>query len=141
MSFKFLENIATADLAFEAQAQSEEKLFEQAAQALTSAMVDPATIKQIRKTEISLTAVNLEDLLYDFLSEIVAIKDSDGLLFSKYQIKIKGDKGFKLQAACFGEEINPETQELKDDVKAVTKHKFFVEKSGNKFRAQVILDV
>lgn len=141
MRFKFLEKIATADLAFEAEAESEAKLFEEAAQALTFAMVEPSTIKTRRKMEIVLHSGNLPDLLYDFLSEIVAIKDSDGLLFSKYQVKIKGDKGFKLQAACFGEEINPETQELKDDVKAITKHKFKLEKTKNGYLTQVILDV
>ena len=141
MPFKFLEGIATVDLAFEAQALSEEKLFEEAAQALTSAMADPATIKQKRKTEISLQAANIEDLLYDFLSEIVAIKDADGLLFSKYQVKLTKNGGYKLQAACHGEEINPDTQELKDDVKAVTKHKFSLEKVGDKFKVQGVLDV
>ena len=141
MPFKFLEGIATADLAFEAKAQSEEKLFEEAAQALTTAMVEPSTIKQRRKMEIVLHSGNLPDLLYDFLSEIVAIKDANGLLFSKYQIKIGGNAGYKLSAVCFGEEINPETQELKDDVKAITKHKFKLEKTDQGYLAQVILDV
>lgn len=141
MPFKFLEGIATADLAFEAVGKSETEVFQEAALALSSAMVVPETLKTKRKMEINLTAVNLADLLYDFLSEIVAIKDSDGLLFSKYQIKLVKNDKFKLQAVCFGEEINPETQELRDDVKAVTKHQFLLEKIGDKFRAQVILDV
>lgn len=141
MPFKFLEAIATADLAFEAEGKTETEVFAESAQALTSAMVDPATVKQIRKMEINFKAANLPDLLYDFLSEIVAVKDSDGLLFSKYQIKLAKNDKYKLSATCFGEEINPETQDLRDDVKAVTKHKFFLEKTEDGFKAQVILDV
>ncbi len=141
MPFKFLEDIATADLAFEARGNSETEVFAEAAMALTSAMVDPVTVKQVRKMEINLTAKTFQDLLYDFLSEIVAIKDTDGLLFSKYQVKLVKNDKFKLQASCFGEEINPEIQDLRDDVKAVTKHQFLFEKIGDKFRAQVVLDV
>lgn len=141
MPFKFLEKIATADLAFEAEAESEAKLFEEAALALSTAMVKPETVKTKRKMEINLHSKDLPSLLYDFLSEIVAIKDSDGLLFSKYEVKLTKNGGYKLAAKCFGEEINPETQELRDDVKAVTKHKFFLEKQGSKFAARVILDV
>lgn len=141
-SFKFLEDIAWADLAFRAQGKDIEDLFKNCAAAVTEAMVDPQTIDPKQEVEVKLEAKNLDDLLYDFLSEIVAIKDEDGILFSQFAVKIKKLKnGFGLQAKLKGEEINPESQKLRDDVKAVTLHHFELKKVADGFEAQVILDV
>jgi len=138
--FEFLENSAFADLAFRAYGANLDELFSNAACALTSAMVDPKTVKEKQKVEIQLEAKNPDELLYDFLSEIVAIKDADGILFSKFKVKVEKNKKYHLSASAWGEEINPETQDLRDDVKAVTKHQFGIEKEKD-YLATVILDV
>jgi SHS2 domain-containing protein len=139
--FEFLENIAWADLAFRASGASLEELFLNSALALTSAMVDPQTVKAEKEVEIKLEGENPSELLYDFLSEIVLIKDADGILFSKFKVKVGKNKKYYLSALAWGEEINPETQELRDDVKAITRHQFGLKKIDGGFEAQVILDV
>jgi len=141
VKFEFLEDIAWADLAFRARGASLEKLFLNSALALTSAMVDPETVKTEKEVEIKLERENPAELLYDFLSEIVAIKDADGILFSKFKVKVVQNKKYHLSASAWGEEINPETQELRDDVKAVTRHKFGIEKEKEEYSATVVLDI
>lgn len=141
-SFKFLEDIAWADLAFRAQGKTISDLFKNCAVAVTEAMVDPQTIDPKQEVEVKLESPNLDDLLYDFLSEIVAIKDADGLLFSQFDIKINKEKNvYELHAKLKGEEVNPDVQEVRDDVKAVTRHHFELKKVADGFEAQVILDV
>jgi SHS2 domain-containing protein len=128
-------------LAFRACGASLEELFLNSALALTSAMVDPETVKTEKEVEIKLEGENPSELLYDFLSEIVSIKDADGILFSKFKVKVGQNKKYHLSASAWGEEINPETQELRDDVKAVTRHKFGIEKGKEEYSATIVLDV
>ena len=83
-------------------------------------------------------AENEKDLLYNFLSELVFIKDSGQLIFSKVKVLIK--KG-KLKAVLFGDKINPGKQELRNDIKAITLHMFNLEKTKNNFKARVVVDI
>jgi len=141
-SYKFLEDITWADLAFRAQGQTIEELFKNCALAVTEAMVDPQTVAVKEEVEVKLEAGTLDDLLYDFLSEIVAIKDADGLLFSQFDVRVGRKNGkYELSAKLEGEEVDPDVQEVRDDVKAVTRHHFEVAKVHDGYEAQVILDV
>src|SRR3989344_3577578 len=103
MKFKFLEDVAIADIAFEAYGKNLENLFENCALALSDCMVNLKQIKPKIKKEIKLESDKLESLLYDFLSEIIFIKDTDGFLFFKYKIEIKQNKNFQLKATCEGD--------------------------------------
>lgn len=142
MKFKLLEGITVADVAFEAYGKTVEELFENAALALTSVMVDVKTVGGIHNLEFKIQNEKLEDLLFDFLSEIVFLKDSKNLLFSKYRITIEKQHNLNILHATFlGEEINRKKHHLKIDVKAVTKHQFFLREDKNGFRCRVVLDV
>lgn len=141
--FRFLTDIATADLAFEAFGKTYNELFENAGLALESAMVDPKTIVPSRIKKIKLHADSLENLFFSFLEELVYLKDAEQLLFNRIKCDIKkSSKGYQLSSRLSGGKINPAKHKLGVDVKAVTKHMFKVEKLPNKtFRTQVILDV
>ena len=68
MSYKFLEDISLADVAFEASGKTLEELFESAALATTNVMIkDLKTIKPKIKKKIKLHASTVENLLHDFL--------------------------------------------------------------------------
>jgi len=87
--FKFLENVAIADVAFEAYGVTPEQLFENAAMALMEVMAETSSIISRQSLVVRLEAPNSTDLLFDFLSELVFLKDRDNLLFSKFKIKIQ----------------------------------------------------
>lgn len=140
-SFTFLPDIAIADVAFEAVAPSLNELFETAAQATFEVMVETKTIIPTITKKISLTASTLENLLYDFLSEIIFLKDTGSLVFSETKVSVTEGKTFSLQATLKGASINADTQKLGNDVKAVTMHMFFIKKEKNGYRARVVLDI
>jgi SHS2 domain-containing protein len=80
--------------------------------------------------------------LFNFLSELVFVKDSEQLLFSRFDIDIfPENNGWKVKCECFGEKIDPEKHELLVDVKAVTMHKFAIEETKNGWKARVVLDI
>lgn len=139
MKYKFLDH--TADIMFEAYGSSLNKLFENSGLATEETMITLSQIKQVIKKEITLENKDIENLLYDFLAELIYLKDAELLLFSKIKVKInKLNSLYKLKSELFGEKLN-KTHEQKVDVKAITYHKFKIEKENNKYKSIVILDI
>ena len=140
--YKFLEDVAIADIAFEAYGKSWNELFENCAEAIFHLTVDLKTLKPRIKKEIKLDNEKIDNLLYDFLSEILYIKDADALIFCKSKVVIKKrNVRFYLKAFFNGDKINSKTQTLENDIKAVTMHMFKVEKNKSHFKATVVVDI
>ncbi|MBI4015142.1 MAG: archease [Candidatus Aenigmarchaeota archaeon] len=144
MSYKFLEDIAIADVAFEADGKTIENMFEQAGLALENTMVkELETVKTTDKRKITAEGKDTETLLHNFLEELVYIKDAELLLFSKFsgtKIAEKNGKWF-METTGLGEPLNQKKHELLVDVKAVSWHKFSVSKVRGGFKSTVILDI
>src|SRR3989338_4767418 len=97
--YKFLENVAIADIAIEAYGKNLNELFENSAFAIFEESADIKKINEKEKKEINLTAKNAEDLLFDFLSEILFLKDTYSMIFKKSTIKIsKKTDGYSINA-------------------------------------------
>lgn len=143
MPYKYLEDIATADIAFEAWGNTLEEMFVAAADATMNVMVwDLKTITSQRNKKISAEADALDMLLFRFLQELIFFKDAERLLLRTPQVSITTQDGhYTLQADAEGEVLNPEKHDLVADVKAVTLHRFRVEKTSRGWEATVILDV
>ena len=140
MKYKFLEH--TADTMFEAYGKSLEELFENAALALEEIMVKLSSLDLKEHYEITLESDSVEGLLYDFLSELIFVKDTEGLLFKKFDVVIEHkNKKYELYAKCEGEHIDRDKHELADDAKAVTKHLFEIKQEKSKWIAKVIVDI
>ncbi len=142
MPYKFLEDVAIADVAFEATGKTVEELFKSAALAVINTQVkDLKSVKQKISKEIKVESDSIEMLLFNFLQELIFLKDAELLLFSKFDIKITQDKKYKLKAKTYGEKLNMKKHELLVDVKAVSLHNFKVVKIKSRWEADVILDV
>jgi SHS2 domain-containing protein len=138
-TFKIIEEGAFGDYEFEAEAESLEKLFSVCALATFEAVTDVSEVAAIEARTFDISAESLEELLYLFLAELICIKDTENIFFSRFEISI-GDK-FKLSCKASGERINGKKHTLKTDVKAVTYHKLEVGKKGTGYGAHVILDL
>jgi SHS2 domain-containing protein len=138
--YEFLPGVAIADLAFEVHAESLNELFSLSAQALFDAMVELQDVRPEHEVRISLTAEKLDNLLFDWLAELVYQKDLDAQLFSQFEVSIDENGNCKLDATVRGEPIDPVRHQLKTDVKAITYHMFKLEKKGNGYYARVVLD-
>ena len=138
--YEFIPGVAIADLAFEVYAESLEELFSLSAQALFDAMVELRDVRPEHEVRISLTTEKLDNLLFDWLAELVYQKDLDAQLFSQFEVSINENGNCKLDATVRGEPIDPARHQLKTDVKAITYHMFKLEKKGNGYYARVVLD-
>ena len=138
--YRFLEDVAIADIAYEAYGKDLNELFENAAMAIFELSASLDTINAKQKLEINLENKKIENLLYDFLSEILFLKDSKYMVFKEVKVKIIQNKIFKLNAILKGDTINPAKQQLENDIKAVTMHMFKIEKSKSGYKATIVVD-
>jgi len=140
MPFRFLPDIALADIAFEAESNSINGLFESSALAVSDIMVDPRTLRSDTTRKVRISSEDLDRLLYDFLTEIIVVKDVDSLLFREVEVKVATDQK-SLEATMKGEPIDRDRHLLRNDVKAVTMYMFGVRREGSRWKATVVLDI
>ncbi len=139
-TYRFLEDVAIADAAFQAEAESLEELFALCAQAAFDVMADTKTIEPKSKEGIELAGENLDELLFDWLAELIYLKDLKSMLFSRFDIEIRKKNGYSLKASIWGEPADQKKHRVRVDVKAVTYHLLEVKKEDNKWTARVVLD-
>lgn len=151
MKYRFLEDVATADIAFEAYGKTLAELFQNCAQALMAVMADPKAINPITNYQLRITSKTIEELLFDFLNELVFLKDKENAIFCKFDLIIhddtssyhrkRRDQKYKLEAKMGGETIDPKRHRLRADIKAATWHLFKIEKKEKNYRARVVVDI
>jgi SHS2 domain-containing protein len=141
-TFRFLEEIALADIAFEAEGESIEEVFRGATQALLESMANPSTVSGVWTRAIELSDVDPSALLFDWLSEVVYWKDAEGVVFREAPLTLTQEGGvWLLHARLIGAPVNHQTQELHADVKGVTKHLYKLKPTGDRWKVRVVLDV
>ncbi|HEY5991401.1 MAG TPA: archease [Candidatus Udaeobacter sp.] len=143
MPYKFLEEIGTADIAFEATGRDLAELFSDAADATMNVMIDNLDAIESRETRrIELSNDKIDMLLFDFLQELIYFKDAERLLLRVRDGRIEQrGKEYFLTAEAAGEPLDATRHHQRADVKAVTLHDFSVEKEDGGWRASVLLDI
>ena len=148
MPYRYLDNIAIADAAFEAWGDTVEEMFLAAAEATLGTMVEYIeSIRRGREIVIEVEARDVEMLLFFFLEEIVYHKDADRIFIKPDTIVIAQEEidedeiKWILEAAAWGDPIDLSHHQLAADVKAVTLHHLKVEETAKGWRATVVLDI
>jgi len=143
MPYRYLEEIGTADIAFEATGRDLPELFSDAADATTNVMIDNIEAIQARETrQIKVSNDKLDMLLFDFLQELIFLKDAERLLLRIQEVQIDHrDKMYIVKATAGGETLDAERHHQRADVKAVTLHNFVVEQTDDGWKARVLLDI
>jgi len=143
MPYKFLEEIGTADIAFEATGRDLPELFVAAADATMNVMIDNLDAIEPRETlQIELSNDQIDMLLFDFLQELIYFKDAKRLLLRACETQIdRKDEVYFLKSKVAGEQLDDTRHQQRADVKAVTLHGFSVEKHDGGWKAKVLLDI
>ena len=143
MPYDYLEDIGTADIAFEATGRDLPELFTAAADATMNVMIDNLEAIEPRETRrIALKNDAIDMLLFDFLQELIYFKDADRLLLRIREVQIdEKEDAYSLNATAAGESLDPARHRQRADVKAVTLHNFQVERIDGGWKARVLLDI
>ncbi|MFP3191404.1 MAG: archease [Thermoproteota archaeon] len=140
--YRYLDDVSIADLAFEAKAEKLEDLFRYSAIAVSKAMIlNLEEMEEKVEKNVELESESLEMLLFNFLQELIFYKDSELLVFKRFELKIEMRDKYYLRAKMYGEKIDPNKHKFGIDVKAVTMHLFELKREKNFWLAKVVLDV
>ncbi|HOM96510.1 MAG TPA: archease [Methanofastidiosum sp.] len=128
----------TADIGVKVWGNSINELFENAAIAVTSLMIDPARLKRNITKEIFVEGNDIPSLLINWITELLIIRDSEAILFSSFKVNVSSD-GRTLTAKILGDHIIGSTIEM--DIKAITYSLFELKELDNSFHVQFVLDI
>jgi len=139
--YRFLEH--TADVKVEAYGKTINEAFQEAARALSEIMTDTSKIHPIIKRKIEVEAEDLQSLLYEWLEKFIYLFDSEGLVFSKFNVEsIQQTEGrLKLEGEAAGEEFDEKKHPQRTAIKAATYHEMKIKQSPKKTVLEFVLDI
>jgi SHS2 domain-containing protein len=134
MKYEFIEH--TADIGIKAYGDTLEESFANAALGMFNVMTEVSKVEPVGEYDVKVESDNLEDLLVDWLGELLFLHETQDVLLSEFEVKIED---LSLTAKVRGETLDRKKHELKDDVKAITYHMLEVNKEGGYLK--VLLDI
>ncbi len=131
----------TADIGIKAYGDTIDQVFENAARGMFNIIFHNSIpkIKPKGAYQIKLHASDLEQLLVDWLDEVLYIFTTEQIVISDYKISIE-DKTFTLDAEVSGEILPEEKIMGTCEIKAVTYHMLSIKKISC-WEAQVLFDI
>ena len=133
--FQLIEH--TADTGLVAYGRSLAEAFANAAYGLFSIITELNQVREVKSRPVTVTAGDVEELLFNWLNELIYVFEVEHLLFKRFDISELTEHNLK--ATCWGETYDPSRHQLKLGVKSATYH--MLEVDGEKNRVQVIFDV
>jgi len=130
----------TADVGVKAYGKTLPEVFENAAKGMFDIITDSSEIESVGQYDIELEAPNLDQLLVDWLSELLYIHSAQNLVFGFFKIMEFDEKKPRLSGRVFGEKLNVPKHKIGAEIKAVTYHMLEV-KNKKPFSAQVLFDI
>lgn len=131
-----------ADVGIRGYGASVEEAFENGAKAMFSIMVDLEKVDANKDVEVKCEAEDLEGLFVEWLNQLLAKKDIEGMMYSKFNVTIRRrDDSHNLKGFALGEELNHGKHGVKTEVKAATYHMLKVAQEDGLFIAQCVVDV
>jgi len=130
----------TADEGIVARGESIAEMLSNAAKATFGIMVRLEGVEPRETLEFEFTSPSLEELLLDFLTQLLALKDIHSMFFSEFDVEVEeGREGFKLRCRARGEGFRAR-HEVFTEVKAITYHNMEVKKN-RLWEARFVVDV
>ncbi len=129
----------TADVGVKAYGKTLSEAFENAAKAMFDIITDNSEVESTGQYDIELQASELEQLLVDFLSELLYLNGAKNLVFGFFKVDLD-EKENMLKAKVYGEKFDLKKHKIGSEIKAVTYHMLEVKKNKN-CSVQVLFDI
>jgi len=127
-----------ADVGVRGIGTSEAEAFEQVALALTAVVTDPSGVRALEQRDIECTAPDHELLLVEWLNALIYLMATHRLLFSRFSVAIDRER---LTARAWGEPLSVERHHPEVEVKGATYTMLRIERTGDAWIAQTVVDV
>lgn len=131
----------TADVGLRIRGDDWNDLFRTAAEGVFDYIVVNREGVEPRETEsIALSADEPTELLATWLNELIFLSETRHRLYSRFDVRVN-EAGTSLQAEVRGESIDRGRHILDHEVKAVTHHAMSINRDGDGWLAELILDI
>jgi SHS2 domain-containing protein len=127
-----------ADIGIRGRGRTPEEAFAQAAAAMYSVMVNIDRVEAREFRGVNVTADDREQLLVEWLNGLLAVSDIERLVFSRFEARIEGNR---LAGTAWGEPLDRSKHEPRVEVKGATYHLLRVDREGDQYIAQCVVDV
>lgn len=138
MSYKLLEH--ATDAFIEVTASDLKEAFIQAGNSVVETTIDRSSVKENEKKKISVTGKEIRYLLFDWLEEVIYKLITEGFAIHRFELDIKKNKEYKLEATAFGEPIDLQKHHFKVEIKAPTFHLMEISE-GKDVKMRFLLDL
>lgn len=129
----------TADIGLRVFGRDLKELFKNSALGMFELIADLKNVKPKTSLGIEVDAVNREELLINWLRELLYQYNTQEILFEKFEIEKITDN--RINAKVWGEKFDNQRHNLKTEIKAVTYHELKIEKKTEGWSSQIIFDV
>ncbi len=131
----------TADVGIIAYGKNLTEAFENAGTGMFSVITDVEKVETIGEYRVVIEASDLEQLLVDWLSELLYIHTVNHVMFTNFKVDIEEIEGkWRLKGNAFGENYDEKKHPYHTEIKAITHHLLEIKKN-DVYRIQFLLDI
>ena len=138
MSYKYLEH--STDAFIEVKAKNLEEAFLVAGKSVVETIIDLKNIQEIEEKSVKVKGINLLNLLYNWLEEIVTITITDGFAIKNFSVNIEKNDGYEIISKISGEKLDLKKHNFKIEIKSPTFHLMEI-KENDEITMQYLLDL
>jgi SHS2 domain-containing protein len=135
--FDFFEH--TADVGIIAYGNTREEAFANIACGMFTLLAESDNVAPKKSIDIEVTGYNQDELLVNFLSELLYHCSTRKMLFNK--VTILELTSTLIRAKAYGEKYTPGKHQLLQEIKTVTYHQLRIENTGCGWQIRIIFDV
>jgi SHS2 domain-containing protein len=128
-----------SELAVRVVGTSQADLFVNAAFALFDVITDTENIEAKERMPLEVEGSDRDDLLVNWLRELLYLYQGSAYLLKEFTIQEMRDTVVKAEVS--GEKLDPDRHEIKQEISAVAYDQSHMQKTGDQWIAQVILEV
>ena len=129
----------TADVGIKAFGKNLSEAFQNIAKGMFDIITDNSEIEFVGQYNLELEAPDLEQLLVDWLSELLYLNSARNQVFGFFIVDLD-EKNKKLTAKIFGDKFNLSKHKIGSEIKAVTYHMLEV-RNKRPYHVQVLFDI
>ena len=127
------------ELAVRIVGNSQADLFANSGFALFDVMSDIDKIEAAERLSLEVEGSDRDDVMVNWIRDLLYLYQGGGYLLKEFKINEVNDTSVKAEVA--GEKIDPDRHEIKQEIAAVAFHKSRMQKTGNRWIAQVIFEI
>lgn len=136
-AYEFIDH--TADIGLKANGKNLSDAFAHAAEGMFDIITDSSKIDGKGEYHIELSSDDLEQLLVDWLNELLFLQGAENLVFGNFSVTVD-EKNVCLSATVSGEIFDSKKHQIGMEIKAVTYHLLEVHQ-GNPCFVKVLFDI